>query len=434
MKAFFISFGCKVNQYETEGMKSFFEKNGFDITNNSKSADAIIINSCTVTSNGESKVIHAIKRLRRNNPNAVIALTGCLPQAFPEKASELTDADIITGTKMRLNLPELVKKELEQRRHTVCIEQYSGTEDFENLSCTQFRDKTRAFVKIQDGCNQFCSYCIIPYVRGRVRSRRPEDVADEVRRLAENGYREVVLTGIHLSSYGIDLGTSLLELIKAVHETEGIERIRLGSLEPRIITEEFARELASLPKVCPHFHLSLQSGCDATLKRMNRRYTAEEYAEKCGLLRRYFDDPALTTDVIVGFPGETKEEFETTRAFLEDLKLYETHIFKYSRRKGTRADAMPDQVSDEEKGERSAVLLALNEKNREAFENRRAGREDQVLFEEYVSLDGRDYYVGHTREYVKLAVLAEENYANQILSVRVGEERRQGILVCSRQF
>ncbi len=255
-----------------------------------------------------------------------------------------------------------------------------------------------------------------------------------MRRLAENGYREVVLTGIHLSSYGIDLGTSLLELIKAVHETEGIERIRLGSLEPRIITEEFARELASLPKVCPHFHLSLQSGCDATLKRMNRRYTAEEYAEKCGLLRRYFDDPALTTDVIVGFPGETKEEFETTRAFLEDLKLYETHIFKYSRRKGTRADAMPDQVSDEEKGERSAVLLALNEKNREAFENRRAGREDQVLFEEYVSLDGRDYYVGHTREYVKLAVLAEENYANQILSVRVGEERRQGILVCRRQF
>lgn len=430
-KAALHNLGCKVNAYEMEAMQQMLEEAGYETVPFAPGADVYIINTCTVTSIADRKSRQMLHKAKKMNPRAVVVAVGCYVQASKEELEADEAVDLVIGNNRKKDIVKILE-EYEKSRAEEFVIDVNHTGEYENLSITRTAEHTRAYIKVQDGCNQFCSYCIIPYVRGRVRSRRPEDVADEVRRLAENGYREVVLTGIHLSSYGIDLGTSLLELIKAVHETEGIERIRLGSLEPRIITEEFARELASLPKVCPHFHLSLQSGCDATLKRMNRRYTAEEYAEKCGLLRRYFDDPALTTDVIVGFPGETKEEFETTRAFLEDLKLYETHIFKYSRRKGTRADAMPDQVSDEEKGERSAVLLALNEKNREAFENRRAGREDQVLFEEYVSLDGRDYYVGHTREYVKLAVLAEENYANQILSVRVGEERRQGILVCSR--
>lgn len=432
-KAALHNLGCKVNAYEMEAMQQMLEEAGYETVPFAPGADVYIINTCTVTSIADRKSRQMLHKAKKMNPRAVVVAVGCYVQASKEELEADEAVDLVIGNNRKKDIVKILE-EYEKSRAEEFVIDVNHTGEYENLSITRTAEHTRAYIKVQDGCNQFCSYCIIPYVRGRVRSRRPEDVADEVRRLAENGYREVVLTGIHLSSYGIDLGTSLLELIKAVHETEGIERIRLGSLEPRIITEEFARELASLPKECPHFHLSLQSGCDATLKRMNRRYTAEEYAEKCGLLRRYFDDPALTTDVIVGFPGETKEEFETTRAFLEDLKLYETHIFKYSRRKGTRADAMPDQVSDEEKGERSAVLLALNEKNREAFENRRAGREDQVLFEEYVSLDGRDYYVGHTREYVKLAVLAEENYANQILSVRVGEERRQGILVCSRQF
>lgn len=432
-KAALHNLGCKVNAYEMEAMQQMLEEAGYETVPFAPGADVYIINTCTVTSIADRKSRQMLHKAKKMNPRAVVVAVGCYVQASKEELEADEAVDLVIGNNRKKDIVKILE-EYEKSRAEEFVIDVNHTGEYENLSITRTAEHTRAYIKVQDGCNQFCSYCIIPYVRGRVRSRRPEDVADEVRRLAENGYREVVLTGIHLSSYGIDLGTSLLELIKAVHETEGIERIRLGSLEPRIITEEFARELASLPKVCPHFHLSLQSGCDATLKRMNRRYTAEEYAEKCGLLRRYFDDPALTTDVIVGFPGETKEEFETTRAFLEDLKLYETHIFKYSRRKGTRADAMPDQVSDEEKGERSAVLLALNEKNREAFENRRAGREDQVLFEEYVSLDGRDYYVGQTREYVKLAVLAEENYANQILSVRVGEERRQGILVCSRQF
>lgn len=432
-KAALHNLGCKVNAYEMEAMQQMLEEAGYETVPFAPGADVYIINTCTVTSIADRKSRQMLHKAKKMNPRAVVVAVGCYVQASKEELEADEAVDLVIGNNRKKDIVKILE-EYEKSRAEEFVIDVNHTGEYENLSITRTAEHTRAYIKVQDGCNQFCSYCIIPYVRGRVRSRRPEDVADEVRRLAENGYREVVLTGIHLSSYGIDLGTSLLELIKAVHETEGIERIRLGSLEPRIITEEFARELASLPKVCPHFHLSLQSGCDATLKRMNRRYTAEEYAEKCGLLRRYFDDPALTTDVIVGFPGETKEEFETTRAFLEDLKLYETHIFKYSRRKGTRADAMPDQVSDEEKGERSAVLLALNEKNREAFENRRAGREDQVLFEEYVSLDGRDYYVGPTREYVKLAVLAEENYANQILSVRVGEERRQGILVCRRQF
>ncbi len=296
------------------------------------------------------------------------------------------------------------------------------TKEYEQLFVSRTQEHTRAYIKVQDGCNQFCSYCIIPYARGRVRSRRTDDVLREAKALAANGCREVVLTGIHLSSYGTDLGTDLLALIRAVHETDGIERIRLGSLEPGIITEAFAQELTSLPKLCPHFHLSLQSGCTATLKRMNRRYTAEEFEEKCRILRRVFDRPAITTDVIVGFPGETQEEFDTTVAFLKRIQLYETHIFKYSRRHGTRAAAMPDQIPEQVKGVRSDILIELGEHNRSVFERQYAGEQTEVLFEEKVTVSGQEYYTGYTKQYIKVAIPADENYENRLVTGRLGAE------------
>lgn len=295
------------------------------------------------------------------------------------------------------------------------------TKEYESLFITQSEERTRACIKVQDGCNQFCSYCIIPFARGRVRSREIDDVLREARTLAANGCQEVVLTGIHLSSYGVDCDLTLLDLIRAVHEIPGIRRIRLGSLEPGIITEEFARSIAQLPKLCPHFHLSLQSGCTETLRRMNRRYTAEEFAAKCELLRQVFDRPALTTDVIAGFPGETEEEFETTVAFLTQLRLYETHIFKYSRRHGTRAAVMPDQIPESVKAERSDRLIALGECNRSLFEQQYLGDTVDILFEERITVDGRDYYTGYTKQYIRVAVPADADYENQILTGTLGE-------------
>lgn len=295
------------------------------------------------------------------------------------------------------------------------------THEYEALSITHTEEHTRAYLKVQDGCNQFCSYCVIPYARGRVRSRREEDVLQEARTLAENGCREVVLTGIHLSSYGSDLGTSLLSLIQAIHEIPAIERIRLGSLEPGIITEEFVDALYALPKVCPHFHLSLQSGCDTVLKRMNRHYTAEEYARKCTILRNVYDRPAITTDVIVGFPQETLEEFEETVSFLRQIRLYETHIFKYSARQGTRAAAMPGQISEQQKGIRSNVLMELGGQNRSLYEQECAGRQVEALFEEKNEIHGADYFVGYTKEYIRVAISAQKVCQNQILRGRLGQ-------------
>ena len=316
----------------------------------------------------------------------------------------------------------------------------SETHEYERLSIHKIADHTRAFLKIQDGCNQFCSYCIIPYTRGRVRSRRPDEVVAEVRELAAAGYQEVVLTGIHLSSYGVDFKEeekkeNLLSLIKQVHEVEGIRRIRLGSLEPRIITEEFAQALASMPKFCPHFHLSLQSGCDKTLKRMNRHYTTEEYAAGCEILRRYFDNPAITTDVIVGFPGETEEEFEETKAFLERIGFYEMHIFKYSRRAGTRADRMPEQVPEQVKSVRSEVLLKLEKQMSKAYRESFSGKKKTVLLEEKTEIGGRAYMIGHTMEYVKAVVPYADNLKNKMTEGILKEALNDEVLLLdSRNF
>ena len=353
-------------------------------------------------------------------------------QASKEDLEADSSIDIIIGNNRKKDLIRILEH-YEQSAVEDSVIDINHTKEYENLSVSRTSERTRAYLKVQDGCNQFCSYCIIPYTRGRVRSREKAEVVREVRTLAENGCQEVVLTGIHLSSYGIDQDTNLLELILAVNEIEGIRRIRLGSLEPRIITEEFIQTLASLPKFCPHFHLSLQSGCNATLKRMNRKYTAEEYYEKCCIIRKYFAHAAITTDVIVGFPGETEEEFAQTRAFLDKVNFYETHIFQYSRRKGTRAAVMENQIPAPIQHERSTCLIGDGKKRQQAFETELVGKTTEVLFEESIVVDGITYASGHTKEYVRLLMETSESLDNRILRVHVTDRRVNGCLVCESE-
>ena len=417
-KAALHNLGCKVNAYETEAMQELLENSGYEIVPFHEKADVYIVNTCTVTNMADRKSRQMLHRARKMNPDAIVAACGCYVQ---EKADEVADCvDLVIGNNRKKEIVRILE-EYENSRGTMHKElvDIGHTREYEDMHLTKTAEHTRAYLKVQDGCNQFCSYCIIPYARGRVRSRAMDSVLSEVKSLADHGYQEVVLTGIHLSSYGIDTGESLLSLIQKVHEVEGIKRIRLGSLEPRIITEEFAASIAALPKMCPHFHLSLQSGCDETLKRMNRRYTSEEYFEKCQLLRKYFKEPALTTDVIVGFPGETQEEFEASRAFVDKVDFYETHVFKYSRREGTKAAAMKDQVPEQVKTERSAALLELSRKKQEAYESRLLGTTQEVLVEEEVERNGELYQVGHTREYVKVGIKSGKNLVNRLVQIEI---------------
>ena len=419
-KAALHNLGCKVNAYETEAMQELLEQAGYEIVPFQEKADVYIINTCTVTNMADRKSRQMLHRARKMNPEAVVAACGCYVQEKPDEAADCVD--IVIGNNRKKEIVRILeeyensrggekKRPGEPLKDLVDI---GHTKEYEELSLSRTAEHTRAYIKVQDGCNQFCSYCIIPYARGRVRSRSKAHVLEEVQALAVAGYQEVVLTGIHLSSYGIDNGEDLLSLI-----LEGIRRIRLGSLEPRIITEEFVRTISGLPKMCPHFHLSLQSGCTETLKRMNRRYTAEEYFEKCELLRKYFHEPALTTDVIVGFPGETQEEFEASRAFVDKVDFYETHVFKYSRREGTKAAVMPDQVPEPVKAERSAILLELSKKKQKAYEERLLGTTQEVLIEEEIERDGEIWQVGHTREYVKAGIKSRENLVNQLVPVEI---------------
>ena len=396
-KAALHNLGCKVNAYETEAMQEMLENAGYEIVPFKEGADIYIINTCTVTNIADRKSRQMLHRARKMNPDAIVVAAGCYVQAQDGKEADPC-IDIVLGNNHKKDLIEILEKydlkrtagavEKRQDEKMTCtvaeIEDINKTREYESLHLTKPGDHTRAYIKVQDGCNQFCTYCIIPYARGRVRSREQEDVVNEVKSLAANGYKEIVLTGIHLSSYGIDHDGErhLLDLIRAVHEVDGIERIRLGSLEPGIITEEFADAISGLPKICPHFHLSLQSGCDATLKRMNRRYTSAEYYEKCRILRKYFDNPALTTDVIVGFPGETEEEFQESLAFVDKVDFYETHIFKYSKREGTKAARMEDQIDEQVKAQRSAAMIELGLKKKEAYERSFIGKTVEVLVEE----------------------------------------------------
>ncbi|RHT38611.1 tRNA (N(6)-L-threonylcarbamoyladenosine(37)-C(2))-methylthiotransferase MtaB [Firmicutes bacterium AM31-12AC] len=420
--------GCKVNAYETEAMQEMLEKEGYEIVPFKEGADIYIINTCTVTNIADRKSRQMLHRARKMNPDAIVVAAGCYVQAQENEHHELDSCiDIVIGNNKKQDLIQILD-EYESKCKTEEVIDINHTNEYENLNLSRTGEHTRAYIKVQDGCNQFCSYCIIPFARGRVRSRSLEDVVQEVTTLSGNGYKEVVLTGIHLSSYGVDFEeqearkkTDLLTLILAVHEIPGIERIRLGSLEPRIITEEFAKTIAGLPKMCPHFHLSLQSGCDATLKRMNRRYTTGEYYEKCELLRKYFDHPALTTDVIVGFPGETEEEFEESKAFVDKVNFYETHIFKYSKREGTRAAVMENQVPEQIKAERSAQLIELGAKKQEAYEKEMVGKDVEILVEEPAQINGKEVQVGHTKEYIKVALESDENLQNQIVKVRIDD-------------
>lgn len=397
--------GCKVNAYETESMQQMLEAAGYEIVNFTEPADVYVINTCSVTNMADRKSRQMIHRARLKNEHAVIVAAGCYVQTAGEEIKKDLSIDILIGNNKKAELILLLDQYFEDHMHAVdVIDINDGIQPYEDLTLEGTGAHTRAFMKVQDGCNQFCSYCIIPYARGRVRSRDPESVRAEARTLAENGYREIVLTGIHLSSYGAGEQFGLIELIRMIHEIPGIERIRLGSLEPRIITEEFVRQLKELPKICPHFHLSLQSGCDETLARMNRKYTTEEYAHSCELLRSAYSHPAITTDVIVGFPGETEEEFAQTEHFLNRIGFYEMHVFQYSKRHGTRAERMPDQVPEPVKKERSGKLLAMEKEQSKAFRDHYIGKMQTVLFEEEILIGDKRFMVGFTPEYVRLAM------------------------------
>lgn len=416
-KAAFHNLGCKVNSYETEAMQQLLEDAGYEIVPFREGADVYIINTCSVTNVADRKSRQMLHRAKKMNPSAAVVAVGCYVQAAGAELKKDEAVDLIVGNNQKKDLVQILDDYFADHENSGEILDIGHSQEYEELHIRRIADHTRAFIKVQDGCNQFCSYCIIPYTRGRVRSRRPEDIEHEVRGIAEAGYKEIVLTGIHLSSYGVDFKDeqqeNLLTLIKRLDQIPGIERLRLGSLEPRIVTREFAKELARLRTICPHFHLSLQSGCDATLKRMNRRYNAAEYQACCEILREEFDNPAITTDVIVGFPGETEEEFAETERFLKAIHFYEMHVFKYSRRAGTRAADMPDQVPEGTKSVRSDILLALEKQQSLEYRGRFLGTEEEILLEEPIEIDGTKYMMGHTRQYVKGAVPYEEGLKNK---------------------
>ena len=424
--------GCKVNAYETEAMQQMLEAAGYEIVPFAPGADIYVINTCTVTNIADRKSRQMIHKARKMNPDAIVVAAGCYVQAGKEKAEMDMSIDLIIGNNKKQELIPLLEEFQKNRNCGQGIIDIGHTREYEELEIDRTEEHTRAYIKVQDGCNQFCTYCVIPYARGRVRSRRTEDVVREVERLACSGCQEIVLTGIHLSSYGVDRkeeGENLLSLIRAVYQVNGIERIRLGSLEPGIITEEFAAAIAKLPKVCPHFHLSLQSGCTSTLKRMNRRYTAEEYREKCEILRKYYPAPALTTDVITGFPGETEEEFAESRSFVDSIGFYETHIFPYSRREGTKAADMPDQLPEQIKKERCRELIALGKKHRTEYMQHFLGQEKTVLFEEIQTIAEEEYWVGHTMEYLRVGVKTNQNLENKMAVVKIQNILQEEILV-----
>lgn len=456
--------GCKVNSYEIEVMQQMLQEKGYTIVPFDEIADIYIVNTCTVTNIADRKSRQMLHRAKQKNPAALVVAVGCYVQTGREDVEQDPCIDLAIGNNRKKDLASILEEylqDLEQEDavaenaenaghgvdktlHATTVIDINHTAEYEEMTLKQTAEHTRAYIKIQDGCNQFCSYCVIPYARGRVRSRRAEDIIREITGMAQNGYREIVLTGIHISSYGIDFdeeawkrgesvsvlkedeerrdysgSSKLIDLLERIHDIEGIERIRIGSLEPRIVTEETAARMAALPKLCPHFHLSLQSGCDSVLKRMNRRYDTAEYEAGCDLLRKYFTHPAITTDVIVGFPGETEEEFKITEEYLKKIHFYEMHIFKYSVREGTKAAVMPDQVPEQKKTERSNILLSLEKKMSEEFRNYYVGKEKTALLEEELVVDGKTYFTGYTKEYVKVAFETEENMTNQFVTGKI---------------
>lgn len=454
--------GCKVNSYELDVIGQKLEEKGYKIVPFDEKADIYVINTCTVTNMADRKSRQMLHQAKKRNPEAIVVAVGCYVQTGMEQVLQDAGIDLAVGNNKKKDLVEILEAYLEDREgacnfdktmNDTSVIDINATFDYEEMQLTHTAEHTRAYIKVQDGCNQFCSYCIIPYARGRVRSRHLDSIRQEITGLAKAGYKEIVLTGIHISSYGIDFedeawakgqcvdkpqvnerkdysgASKLLDLIERIHDIEGIERIRIGSLEPRIVTAESAKRLAALPKLCPHFHLSLQSGCDETLKRMNRRYDTAQFKASVQALRDAFGNPAITTDVIVGFPAETEEEFAQTVNYLEEISLYEMHIFKYSMRKGTRAAAMKEQVLEAVKTRRSAVLLDMEARKSKEYRSQFVDSIVKVLFEENKEMNGRTYMIGHTREYVKVAVETGQNLTNQILEVQIKEFLEDDILL-----
>ncbi|WP_303825869.1 tRNA (N(6)-L-threonylcarbamoyladenosine(37)-C(2))-methylthiotransferase MtaB [Ruminococcus flavefaciens] len=420
-KIFFITFGCKVNHYETECMKSMFREADYDITEDMTEADAVVINSCTVTSSGDSRALTALRRARAALPEAVIALTGCYPQANRDEAAKLSEADIIAGTKSRAHIVELVGNCLANKSRVVELSDYGSDDLFEPLKCTRFDSNTRAFVKIQDGCDQFCSYCLIPFARGRCRSKPVEVLRDEVRAIAEGGVKEIVLSGINLAFYGREWGLDLADAAEICAETQGIERIRLGSLEPEMMSEELLQRLKALPQFCPQFHLSLQSGCERTLKAMNRKYTAAEYLALTERIRSIFPDCSFTTDVMVGFPQETDEDHAESVEFIRKAGFAKVHVFRYSRRKGTRADKMTGQVPESVKTQRWQEMTAAADETREKYLSSLVGKTVPVLFERENSTE---FHRGYAPDYTLIKISRknpEKSLRNRIISVIIEE-------------
>lgn len=438
--AAFLTLGCKVNTYETEAIRGMFEAAGYKIVDFKELADVYVVNTCTVTNIADRKSRQMLHQAKKRNPAAIIVAVGCYVQAAEEELLNDSSVDLVVGNNKKSEIVKLVESYISQQDTNYMVVDIDRENEYENLSVISTMEKTRAFIKIQDGCNRFCSYCIIPYVRGRVRSRDEEDILIEVRRLEELGYKEFVLTGIHLSSYGLDrLENSddlykqlpLARLIKLIGQIPGIERIRLGSLEPRIITETFVEEISKVKQFCPHFHLSLQSGSNTVLKRMNRKYTAEEYEEKVELLRKYFDNPAFTTDIIVGFPGETEEEFNETVEFVNRIGFSDIHVFKYSKRAGTKAAKMENQIPEDIKQRRSNELMTVVKKLSKNYKAMFLGKMDEVLIEEEVIIEKRKYQIGHNKRYLKIAIASEENLTNQIIKVEIQKELTKDILLSS---
>ncbi len=446
----FCTLGCKVNQYETDAMRGSFEAEGYEVKEFSQEASVYVINTCTVTNMADRKSRQMMHRAKKKNPDGIIVAVGCYVQAAKEQLEEDTLIDLVIGNNMKSQVVQIVEQYIQDNRHTEDRDAYvadiAHSHEYETMHIETVSEHTRAYIKIQDGCNQFCSYCIIPYARGRVRSRKMEDILQEVRDLTVNGYKEIVLTGIHISSYGLDFehtadeqedygpfkNSALIDLIEALSGIEGLERIRLGSLEPRIITENFVRRLCKVPQICPHFHLSLQSGCDETLKRMNRHYTTALYLEKCGILRQYFDRPALTTDVIVGFPGETEEEFAQTERFLETVHFSDMHIFKYSKRRGTKAADMPNQIDPQIQSVRSEKLIALGERMKDDFLEACKDQEQIVLIEEETEIDGTKYMTGHSKNYIRCAFEMDGLVPNMVIKGTINSKLNEEFVFCKR--
>ena len=413
MKVAFITLGCKVNQYETNNMAQKFVENGYEIVEQHEKADIYVINTCTVTNMSDRKSRQALRKVKERNQESIIVACGCYVQVALEEVKKMEEVDIVLGNNEKKDIVKHVEKYIEEKQKEIKIEEVINQKEFVEMGETVYTEKTRAVIKVQDGCDRFCSYCIIPYARGRVRSREPEKVISEIEKIAQKGIKEVVITGIHIASYGKDFKEQykLIDLLEKINKKEGIERIRLGSIEPLLIDEKFMERLVKLEKICHHFHLSLQSGCDETLKRMNRRYSTKQFREIVGILRKYYEDVILTTDIIVGFPQETEEEFEKTFKFLEEIKFYKMHLFKYSPRKGTKAANMQGQIDGNKKEERSQKLIELSNKNQKEYHQKYIGKKVKVLFEE--EKDG--IYIGHTQNYILTYCKTEENLENTIV-------------------